>query len=107
MDLPQRGASMEKWEHFLSEGHTPVEVATALDRAMELGQERVMVIKGWCKGCGICIEFCPKKALALDQDGHCHLAYPDRCILCGMCEHICPDFAITLLEPEEITEEAE
>ena len=21
----------------------------------------------WCKGCGICVAFCPKKALSLDE----------------------------------------
>ncbi len=105
MYIPPRGSSLEEWEHFLSEGHTPDEVAVALDRAMELGKERVLVIKGWCKGCGLCVAICPKKALEMDEGGHCRLAYPDRCILCGMCEHLCPDFAITLLEPEETLEE--
>ena len=23
----------------------------------------------WCKGCGICVEFCPKKILTLGEEG--------------------------------------
>lgn len=105
--IPPKGSRLEDWEHFLAEGHTPDEVSVALDRAMELGEERVLVIKGWCKGCGVCVAICPRDALTIECDGHANLTYPDRCVLCGMCEHICPDFAITLLEPEEPSEEVE
>lgn len=50
-----------------------------------------------CKGCGICVEFCPKNALRLD--GGKVLELPGAgCILCGMCEERCPDYAIWLDE---------
>ena len=41
----------------------------------------------WCKGCGICVAFCPKKALSLDE----------------MTQQYCPDLAITV---EKKTKEA-
>lgn len=48
-----------------------------------------------CKGCGICIEFCPKSVLNL-QNGKINIIDEDLCIGCGMCEKLCPDYAIYL-----------
>lgn len=48
-----------------------------------------------CKGCEICIEFCPVKALSLDKKKLIVTASNmEKCIACGMCEMRCPDFAI-------------
>ena len=52
--------------------------------------------KLWCKGCGICVEFCPTKALELDEKGKAKLANPDKCNGCRICELRCPDFAIEI-----------
>ncbi|MGF7057051.1 4Fe-4S binding protein [Brassicibacter mesophilus] len=49
----------------------------------------------WCKGCGICVEFCPKKVLEL-KDGKVKIRDIDSCIKCGQCELRCPDYAIYL-----------
>ena len=46
----------------------------------------------WCKGCGICAAFCPKKCLSIVDDKATH--DPTNCIVCGMCEKYCPDLAI-------------
>ena len=51
----------------------------------------------WCKGCGICVAFCPKNVLALDHE-KITVAQPDNCILCGLCEMRCPDYAIWVEE---------
>lgn len=48
-----------------------------------------------CKGCEVCVEFCPVKALALEKN--CPVVTVvamEKCIACGMCELRCPDFAI-------------
>jgi len=50
----------------------------------------------WCKGCGICVEFCPENALTMDDMEKATLSYPDQCTGCGMCELRCPDLAIEL-----------
>lgn len=47
-----------------------------------------------CKGCGICVAFCPKKVLQLDVLNHCQIVNADACIGCGQCELRCPDYAI-------------
>ncbi|CAB1247053.1 4Fe-4S binding protein [Clostridium sp. WLY-B-L2] len=51
--------------------------------------------KNWCKGCGICVEFCPKSVLIL-KNGKVSIADEDKCIKCGLCELRCPDYAIFL-----------
>lgn len=56
----------------------------------------VMIYYKWCKGCGICVEFCPKQVLDFDADEQKPVvARPEDCIQCGICELRCPDFAIT------------
>lgn len=62
---------------------------------------RIDIFKGWCKGCGICVAFCPKKALALDETGAPYVKDPSLCGRCGLCELRCPDFAITIAEHRE------
>ncbi len=62
-----------------------------------IAKPMVEVYERWCKGCGVCIEFCPTQALAMDEDRHAYLAAPDKCTTCGMCELRCPDFAITVI----------
>ena len=51
----------------------------------------------WCKGCNICVAFCPKQVLAL-RNGKVYAAHPDQCIGCRLCELRCPDFAIEIHE---------
>lgn len=58
------------------------------------GQNRVVVYPDWCKGCGICVAFCPKQVLALGPDGKAAVVREEACVNCGFCEPHCPDFAI-------------
>jgi len=56
----------------------------------------VKVFTAWCKGCGICVAYCPKKVLAMDESIQKPVVVnPDACIQCGLCELRCPDIAIT------------
>lgn len=57
-----------------------------------MGKELV-IQKSWCKKCGICVEFCPKNILDLDEEG-VYVKSKEECILCGLCELRCPDYAI-------------
>ncbi len=56
----------------------------------------VNIFRAWCKNCGICVAFCPRKCIEQDQDGISRVTHPELCIGCGWCEIHCPDFAISV-----------
>ena len=60
-------------------------------------KKRLLLHREWCKGCGICIAFCPTQVLALDGDDKCSIANEAACTECRLCELRCPDFAIELV----------
>lgn len=60
------------------------------------GNKKLVVNADWCKGCGICAAFCPKKVLAVKDK--VQIVDIGACILCGLCEQRCPDYAIYLTE---------
>jgi len=64
---------------------------------------RVTVFPNWCKGCGLCVEFCPARVLEQGPDGRVIVAHPAKCTACRWCELHCPDFAIfvTDIRPDE------
>jgi 2-oxoglutarate ferredoxin oxidoreductase subunit delta len=56
-----------------------------------------VINREWCKGCGICVHFCPKNVLELDRYDKVVVARPEDCICCGLCELRCPDLAIEVV----------
>lgn len=58
----------------------------------------------WCKGCGICVAFCPTKVLELDERDKAVAARLADCIACRLCELRCPDLAIEVEVEEQNSE---
>jgi len=60
----------------------------------------VLIIEDRCKGCGFCVEYCPKGVLVLSERFNKKGYHPPEvvktgeCVNCNLCEMICPDFAI-------------
>ncbi len=56
-----------------------------------------------CKGCGLCVNACPKQVLAISKDkinakGHhpVEAVDMDACVGCASCAIMCPDCIITV-----------
>jgi 2-oxoglutarate ferredoxin oxidoreductase subunit delta len=60
----------------------------------------VHIIEERCKGCGFCIEFCPRNLLVISKRTNSKGYHPAEvvndynCTNCGLCALLCPDFAI-------------
>lgn len=73
---------------------------------IKIPRGEVHIIKDRCKGCGLCIEFCPRDVLEVSEEFNIKGVHPPRvkdetrCALCGFCEVICPEFAIFSVEKE-------
>ena len=56
-----------------------------------------------CKGCGLCVDACPKKIWAIsktiiNKNGHfpAEMTDQEKCIACAFCATMCPDSVITV-----------
>jgi 2-oxoglutarate ferredoxin oxidoreductase subunit delta len=73
----------------------------------------VRIIVDRCKGCGFCVEYCPKDVLVLSEEFNRKGYHPPKlvahgeCINCNLCEMICPDFAIFSVALAEVAPPAE
>ena len=64
---------------------------------------KVTFKKELCKGCGLCVNACPKKIVALMDDEINAKGYhpagvtnQEECIGCAFCATMCPDCVITV-----------
>lgn len=72
-------------------------------------EERVMIEidEDLCKGCEICVAFCPKDVLEMSDKFNKKGVHPPRvareeeCNLCGNCMLYCPDLAVVVAEEGE------
>ena len=60
----------------------------------------IQIDRGLCKGCEICIAFCPKALISvsdkLNDSGYLPAAFNDNseCTGCAICGLVCPEVAI-------------
>jgi 2-oxoglutarate ferredoxin oxidoreductase subunit delta len=86
--------------------HPPLDAETFKPRRGE-----IHLIVDQCKGCGYCIEFCPKKVLEESREINARGVHPpkvvdeSKCMICGFCTAVCPDFAIFVIEKKDSEEQ--
>lgn len=61
---------------------------------------KIDVKVSWCKGCGLCVDYCNRGVLEMKGELPVVLA-AEKCTRCMLCEAICPDFAITVTNRDE------
>jgi len=72
----------------------------------------VHILEDRCKGCGFCIEFCPRQVLQFSKRFNSKGYHPpsviktDDCVNCHYCEIICPEFAIYSVENPTVNPQA-
>lgn len=58
---------------------------------------QVLLYARWCKGCHICVSFCPTGVLEMHESGDFPVVVqPEKCTACHFCDTHCPDLAIVV-----------
>lgn len=83
-----------------------------LRRAEEEGMSRtkvriaITVDEEMCKGCGLCVLVCPRKAMRLSEGINsrgfhpARLVDPEACTGCAQCALMCPDACLRIVKYE-------
>jgi len=68
---------------------------------------KIVIVEERCKGCGFCVEYCPRGVLRMSSSFNVKGYHPPEvvdeslCVNCHFCEVICPEFAIFSVEATE------
>jgi len=68
---------------------------------------KIVIDKQQCKGCGYCIQACPKSSIFVDTRFNgggffpADFTHPERCTGCAMCAMMCPEMAIEVWKEEK------
>ena len=104
-------AACQVWQ--LNDTHKPSDAFIKISGAImkfwrqPLDQDQIQIPHGIihiiderCKGCGFCVEFCPRTVLVMSKQTNAKGYHPpeivdaEACSDCGLCTLLCPDFAI-------------
>ncbi len=88
IDHSESGILQQQYKRKLKEKYQDLEMAINYD---------------WCKGCGICIAYCPKDCFDISSINQPIMSRLDECTKCMQCVYRCPDYCITI---DEIAEPA-
>ncbi len=67
---------------------------------MKAMKGKITISREFCKGCEICVSFCPQKAISLSTDlnsnGYLTAVFreSEECTGCAVCATVCPEAAI-------------
>ncbi len=66
---------------------------------------KVIFNEDLCKACGLCVDACPRKILAIadgrfNKKGYCpaYCTDEEKCVGCALCATMCPDCVIEVLK---------
>jgi 2-oxoglutarate ferredoxin oxidoreductase subunit delta len=69
--------------------------------------KEIKIDNQFCKGCGLCIQVCPRKVFGKsDMRSRAGYSLPrilalENCGVCLLCEMTCPDLALTVVEEKK------
>ena len=70
------------------------------DKREDLIMPKIEIDRERCKGCGLCVMYCPRSCISQDKSVNKKGAYPaiflnkEKCTGCSFCAIICPDMCI-------------
>ncbi len=66
-----------------------------------MAKGEIVILEDSCKGCALCVEYCPKGCIQVSKDKFTsggallpEFVNKDACTACMTCGAMCPDFAI-------------
>ena len=71
---------------------------------VEVPHGDIHIIVERCKGCELCVTYCPRDVLEISGLFNAKGYHPPQvrdsqlCVACGLCEMLCPEFAIYVVE---------
>ena len=89
----------------LQSGMRPLPTRRNIPRKIQGGisMSKIKINTARCKGCGYCVNDCPRKALSfsgnINDKGYDTVQVDDAlCVACGTCYRVCPDSVFEILE---------